>query len=114
MDFSALRNLLINGLKEKALAALVAKVPFFGWKVVNPIAGFIVELILKELFDKGALTVNWLWSIAENQAELKDAIKSREALKNILAQGGDSTAAEDEFDESTDDLIRRNHDRIPR
>ena len=108
------KDLLIQKLKEWVLAKLIAKASFLGFAIINPIVSFIVQKVIEELLNYGALAVNWTWIIVENNMELKSAIKSRDELKLILAMGGDITKAQETFDEATDDIIKHNLDRIPR
>ena len=108
------KNLLIQKLKEWVLSKLIAKASFLGFAIINPIVGFIVQKVIEELLDYGALAINWAWIVIENNSELKSAIKSRDELKLILAMGGDTTKAQETFDEATDDLIQHNFDRLPR
>lgn len=108
-------DLLKKELAKKVLALAIAKAPFLASAFVNPIAAWFISIIIDVLYDKMALGVNWVWSIVENHAELKAAIKTRDKLAGILAAGGDYTKAEKEFDDATDDLIRRDiDDGLPR
>ena len=108
------KSILIQELKKWVLAKLIAKASFFGFAIINPIVAFIVQKVIEELLDYGALAVNWTWIIVENNVELKAAIKSKDELKLILAMGGDTTKIQESFDDATDDLVKRNFDRLPR
>lgn len=115
---STVAEAIVNLLKKEAasyvIKALVARLPFLGTWFMNPIIGFLVTEVIDILYDKGALGINWLWIIIENNIELNAAIKSRIALKEILKAGGNYEEAEENFDEATDDIIRRRHKRLPR
>jgi hypothetical protein len=103
-----------KSLAEEALKLIVARAPFLGSAFINPITTFFVKMLIDVLYDKGALGINWVWSLIENKHELKDALKTREDLRRLLEAGLDTTKVEEEFNEATDDLIKRNHDRLPR
>ena len=113
-----LAKVIIDELKKQAakevIGLLAARSSFFASWFMSPILSFIVPLVIDILYDKIALGVNWLWIIVENNAELKNAIGSKEKLEKILSAGGDYTQAEREFNEATDDLIRHNFERLPR
>lgn len=107
-------DLLKKELAKKVMAQLVAKSAFFANVFVNPIIGFFLPVIIDALWSQGALGINWVWIIVENNRELKNAIESRENLAHLLASSQDTTKAEERFDEDADDLIKRNHDHLPR
>lgn len=107
-------DLLKKKAAEEVIKLLIAKMPFLGSWFFNPIIGWLVPIIIDVLYDKAALGINFLWITVENSAELNAAIKTRDELKAILQKGGDYKEANDDFNEATDDLIRRRHDRLPR
>lgn len=107
-------NLLKKKLAEEVIKLLVAKSPFFASWFVNPILSWIVPIVIDVLYDKAALGINFIWIAVENSAELNAAIKTRDELKAILQSGGNYKDIEEDFNEATDELIRRRHARLPR
>lgn len=72
--------------KNAAMKFLVSNFPFFGWSVINPIAGFFVGLVVEALAKEGEMQAFFLY--IDFRVKKQSEAFERAAAENYEAQKG--------------------------
>lgn len=98
---SLLKTAALETGKRAVMEYIVARVPFFGFKIINPIAGFVVGKVLSIAIEQTELGAFFLY------IDLRTARQGRDfeaaAMKNALAQ---KSGTPDERQHAEAELIR--------
>ena len=77
---AAIIGAFVSAGKKLALEWLVARIPFFGWPVVNPIMGWIVGLVVEALANQAEMRTFFVYIDIRTNLQAKDFEKACEKL----------------------------------
>lgn len=98
----------IEVLVEEIMTRVVAKVPFLGWSLVNPVAHYLLRKLIFEIYEVGALLINSAIIDFRIDKEVKAVNEAREKVREASSSGDEKEVedANEELKESVRNLYR--------
>lgn len=105
-EIAIAKKIAIQRLAKQVVAKLAAEAAFFGWPVVGQVTGFVASIAISFVIEWTELGITMVAIWVANAREVKEAIKTRDELKEKLAKKEDVKDAERKFNEAADNLVK--------